>query len=330
SARLWRDGALVKPNHSFTVEQGAAGERLDKFLVQSSPELGRRGARWLTENGRVTVNGIPALKSYRLSVGERVDVWQEYGSAPEPEPELSLSIVLEREDLVIVDKPAGQPTAPLGDLERGSLAAALLARYPEMRGVGYRPREPGLLHRLDTRTSGLVVAARNEVAFAALRAALESHSLAKRYLAIVRVERELPRAGLIERSLGPDSSGSGRVRVLAPDAPGARPCSSRFATLDRRGAFALLEVVAPRAYRHQVRVHLASSGWPIAGDLEYGGMPEPLLPERHALHASQVAWAGDARVPAFAVESALPEDLRAFFDAAPAIAGADPSASKTS
>lgn len=306
----------MKEPRRFTVGTEFAGERLDKFLVQSCPELGRRGARWLTEHSAVTVDGARAAKSRRLRAGEVVELTRDYDRAPAAEPELPLCTLLERDDLVVVDKPAGQPSAPLGDLERGSLAGALLARYPEMDGIGYRPREPGLLHRLDTRTSGLVIAARTQLAFDTLRTALETHALVKRYLAIVSTERPLPDTGRIELALGPEPSGSGRVVVANVGVDGARLRSSQFRVLARRGPWALLEVEAPRAYRHQVRVHLASSGWPIAGDLEYGGSQTELLRERHALHASHVAWAGDERVAAFAVDSALPEDLRAFFDAA--------------
>lgn len=305
----------MKEPRRFSVGAEFAGERLDKFLVQSCPELGRRGARWLTEHAAVRVDGVLAVKSRRLRPGEVVELTRDYDRAPAAEPELPLRILLERDDLVVVDKPAGQASAPLADLEHGSLAGALLARYPEMAGIGYRPREPGLLHRLDTRTSGLVVAARTQLAFDVLRGALETHALIKRYLAIVSVRRPLPDAGGIELALGPDPSGSGRVVVADVGVDGARLRSSQFRTLERRGAWALLLVEAPRAYRHQVRVHLASSGWPIAGDLEYGGSPTELLRERHALHASHVAWAGDERVAGFAVDSALPEDLRSFFDA---------------
>lgn len=299
---------------TFTVEADEAGERLDKFLVRRCPELGRRAAADFVESGLVRVAGRRASKSQRLGAGDEVTVPLEWAAPPPAETQsaLQLQLRLERGDLVVVDKPAGQPSAPLSTDETGTLAGALLARYPEMKGVGYRAREPGLIHRLDTRTSGLVVAARNAVAFEVLRDALHSHRIDKRYLAIVEAAG-LPDSRAIELPLMP--GGSGRV-VVAPahsHASGVKACVSRFRTLERRGRFALVEVEASRAYRHQVRVHLAASGWPIAGDLEYGGAAREGLAGRHALHASHVAWAGDERVPAFAVDSPLPEDLVAFF-----------------
>jgi 23S rRNA pseudouridine1911/1915/1917 synthase len=311
---------MVSDVRSYSVEAEDDGERLDKFLVRSCPELGRRGARWLIERALVRVNGGYAIKSRRVQTGEVVSVLGEWSGAPPAEPEAPLQVCLQRADLVVVDKPAGQPTAPLATDERGSLAGALLGRYPEMAGVGYRSREPGLLHRLDTRTSGLVIAARSLPAFECLRDALRAHRLDKRYLAIVE-DVGVPEQGVIERALMPHPSGSGRV-VLASDdqrhtqwGSGAQNCQTSFRTLRRHGRWALLELIAKRAFRHQVRVHLASSGWPIAGDLEYGGGVSEALAHRHALHASYVAWAGDERVPAFAVESPLPADLVAFFGA---------------
>ena len=297
------------PQRTFTVAAEEAGARLDRFLVQRCPELGRRAAADFIERGLVRVAGRRAVKSQRLAAGDEVTLPLDFAEAPAAEPELPLDVRLERGDLVVVEKPAGQASAPLAASERGSLVGALLARYPEMKGIGYRAREPGLIHRLDTRTSGLVVAARSAVAFEVLRAALEAHQLDKRYLAIVEAAG-LPDEGLIELPLMPGKAG----RVIVAPERGA-PCVSHVRTLERRGRFALVEVEASRAFRHQVRVHLAASGWPIAGDVDYGGAQRPELSGRHALHASHVAWAGDGRVPAFAASSPLPDDLAAFFAA---------------
>jgi 23S rRNA pseudouridine1911/1915/1917 synthase len=316
----------VSEPRRFTVSEGEAGQRLDRFLVQRCPELGRRAAAQVIERGLVRVGGRRASKSHRLALADEVEAPHDFGLGPTPEPASPLDVRLERIDLVVVEKPAGQPSAPLAPAETGSLAGALLGRYPEMAAVGYRTREPGIIHRLDTRTSGLVIAARNPSAFEVLVEALRSHRLDKRYLAIVEASG-LPERGTIDLPLMPHPGGSGRVVVAPHDASGggAQRCVSTFRTLERRGRFALVEVEASRAYRHQVRVHLAASGWPIAGDLEYGGAVREALGERHALHASHVAWAGDERVPAFCVESSLPSDLVAFFADASAPVGSSSS-----
>jgi len=302
------------PLRVYLVPAAAQGERLDKFLVQQRPELGRQGARWLSEQGLVRVNGARAVKSRRLRAGERVEVFGDWSGAPPPEPQAQLCVVLERADLVVVDKPAGQPSAPLAAVTAGTLAGALLGRYPEMAAVGHRSREPGLLHRLDTRTSGLILAARTPLAFEALRAALNGEQLHKRYLAIV-ADVALPDATQLEQLLAPHPSGSGRVVVAeSADMAGARRCRSLVRTLERHGRWALVEVTASRAYRHQVRVQLAAAGWPIAGDREYGGSVATVLEQRHALHASHLGWQGDERVSPFAADSPLPGELREFLE----------------
>lgn len=293
---------------TFTVSEHEAGQRLDKVVVSRIDALGRRGAALAFERGAVTVAGRRAVKGQRARAGDEVTVVWHHPDVVEPEPDRSLDVRFESATVVVVHKPAGQPSVPSAESPSGSLAAALLARYPEMRDVGYRGREPGLLHRLDTGTSGLVVAARTAEAFEHLRRGLERGELTKRYLAIVEAAG-LPAEGLIDDPLRPDRR-SARVRVAAPNDPRARKADTHYRRLDLHGRWALVEVEVSRAYRHQIRVHLASIGHPIAGDSMYGGAHAEGLDEgRHALHAAHVAWAGDAWVEAFAVEADLPKDL---------------------
>jgi 23S rRNA pseudouridine1911/1915/1917 synthase len=227
------------------------------------------------------------------------------GDAPEPEVDAPLTVVLERDDLVVASKPAGQPTAPLSGLETGSLAGALLGRYPEMRGVGYREREPGLVHRLDTLTSGLVLAARTAEAFEVLRRALRQGEIEKRYLAVVE-STGLPSEGWIDDALGPHPRDPKRVAIMADGATGAHRSETHWRRVRSASQWTLIEVAVHRAYRHQIRAHLAHIGHPIAGDALYGGATVPRLGSRHALHASYIAWAGRDPVAAFLAEDALP------------------------
>ena len=294
----------------FVAGNQDGGKRLDKFLNERIADLGRHRAAELCATGHVRIDGKRAKKSALVTPGATISV--ELGE-PEflaAEPDLALEVRLERADLVVVNKPAGMPSAPLRNSERGTLCAALLARYPEMQGVGYRAREPGIVHRLDIQTSGLVVAARSAVAFTRLTRALELEALHKRYLALV-APQGLPEAGEIALALAPDAAHPERVRVLeAGDLSGyARQKTTRYRVLQRSARHALVEIEVGSAFRHQIRAHLAAIGHPILGDAVYGGEPVAELGARHALHASQITWAGDSSTPGFSVIEPLPPEL---------------------
>jgi len=292
-------------------ELGAAdrGLRLDQFVARAL-EIGRKRAQSLCDDGRVRVDGRLGKKGQMLAGATLVEVRDVAERAPDPEPELPLDVRLEQPELVVVRKPAGMPTVPLAAGERGTLAGALLARYPEMRGVGYREREPGVIHRLDTLTSGLVVAARTPRAFAALCEGLKSGALAKRYLAVV-ASPGLADAGTIEEWLSTDASG--RVRIAGIGDRYAKHTLTRYRVVERGPELSLVELEVGAAFRHQIRVHLASLGYPIVGDATYGGSADPRLPGRHALHASYVAWAGDAGA-SFEVNDAVPAEFLALLE----------------
>lgn len=292
---------------SFVVDTRDVGKRLDKLVVENVTGLGRRRAAELFARGHVTVNGTVATKGQPAAPGCRVDVHLDGGASVPVEPDAPLTVLLERPDLVVVDKPAGQPCAPLRG-EGGTLASALIARYPEMCLVGYSPREPGMLHRLDNDTSGLVVAARGPSAFDALRRALVAGAIDKRYLAIVEAPN-VPESGVIDAPIGPDPKGGAAVRVYSGDTPrSARSARTEFRVIER-GVRTLLEVRVSRAYRHQIRAHLAHAGLPILGDVLYGSPAARRQASRHALHASHVAWAGDGTLAEFAATAPLPADL---------------------
>jgi 23S rRNA pseudouridine1911/1915/1917 synthase len=168
------------------------------------------------------------------------------------------------------------------------------------------------LHRLDTQTSGLVVACRTTEAFRRLGDALRRGKLEKRYLAIA--SGDLDDGGAIDDALAPDPRRRGRVRTAAPEGSGyARASLTRYRVLERRGPLVLLELRMSRGFRHQIRAHLAAVGAPLVGDALYGGRSWPEHPERHALHASYVAWAGDGTLAGFEAEAELPPDMRALF-----------------
>jgi 23S rRNA pseudouridine1911/1915/1917 synthase len=291
------------------------GERLDKAIAALEKTLSRARIKKAIDEGLVRVGGRRRAKGAIVAKGETITIEVEAVPSPDapatPTPEAPLDVRLERADLLVVDKPAGQPTAPLRQGETGTLANALVGRYPELAGIGYGPREPGLLHRLDTGTSGLVVVARSQVVFEDLRDALREGKLEKKYLVICK-EEGLPDVGTIEHPLA--NHPKDEKRVLACVHPRdvmryrPRPASTEYRVLERSKGWALVEAIAHKALRHQIRAHFEAIGHPLAGDTLYGGDPIPA--SRHALHASFVSFDGSKKVPPFEVTSDLPAELR--------------------
>lgn len=304
----------------ISIDDSLAGTRLDKLLVDKVPGLGRAGAKRLFAEGKVRVywseeKWRKGAKGDVAAEGETVvlELEEAESTAAVAEPDAPLVIVFEDAHVLIADKPARQPTAPIDPGERGSLASALLGHYPDLAGVGFSAREPGLVHRLDTDTSGLVIAARTKAAFETLTRALKQARLDKRYLLLCSAE-DLPETGTIDIPLAPHPKDRRRVyactneRDVARYAP--RPATTSYRVLGVRGDLALVEARAPKATRHQIRAHFAALGHPLAGDTLYGGASVAGL-TRHALHAHYVAWSGDSSVPAFTATSPLPADMAA-------------------
>ena len=212
----------------FRVEAAQAGERLDKLVVRMVPGLGRKAARRLFEDGKIRVNGKRPNKGDLAREGDQLIVTLPDTTGPSavPEPEAELEVRLETEQIVIVEKPPGQPTAPLRDGETGTLANALVGRFPEMAGIGYSPREPGLLHRLDTDTSGLLLAARTPDAFDALSKALKSGAIEKKYLWFVWPKGS-PRRGEIAIPIAHHPKDKKRMYAVPPSARRCSLCASR-------------------------------------------------------------------------------------------------------
>lgn len=280
------------PAFELQVGESEAGERLDVALARRISHLSRRQVRGLIEAGQVRVAGKPSKKGYQLRAGDRVTIEALPGPADfyaEPDPDLEIDVVLETEGFVVALKPPGVPSHPLRPGERGTLAGALVARYPEMRDVGYGRREPGLVHRLDTGTSGLILAARNAAAFDELRAQLRAGKIEKRYLA--RCVGEVRAPFVIDAPIANDPSDRRKTRACADvlEAKRLNAQPARTEVLSSRPALhgSLVEVRADFARRHQIRVHLASIGHPLLGDPLYGG-PRLEGIDHHLLHAAHL------------------------------------------
>lgn len=290
------------------VPADAAPGRLDRAVAKLFGVSRGRAMEWIAE-GRVRIGGKRAPKGAPVQPGARISVALPPPDQPAPEPDLPIRIVHADAHLIVADKPAGMPSHPLKPGEKGTAANALVGRFPELAQVGPSPREGGLVHRLDTDTSGLLLAARTDAAHAMLRAQFSARTVEKGYLALVG--GEIHAGGEIALPLLHDPRDPRRMQAASdPEYAaehGARAAVTRFLPLERKGGFTLLEVEIPTGVMHQIRAHLAFIGHPLAGDALYGGPEAPGL-SRHFLHAARLAFAhpDGSRVR---YQSPLPPDL---------------------
>jgi 23S rRNA pseudouridine1911/1915/1917 synthase len=266
------------------------GERLDKALAEAFPELSRAQLQRLIAEGQVQLDGRPAAKSsQRLSAGTRVVVHipPAVPAALEPE-DIPLAIVYEDADLLVVDKPAGMVVHPAPSGHRhGTLVQAVLAHVPGLAGIGGE-RRPGIVHRLDKGTSGLIVVAKHDRALRALQEQFKARTVAKRYLALVYGHVQ-PERGRIDVPVARDPRRRQRMAALA----GGRPAVTRYRTLERFAVpepYSLLACEPRTGRTHQIRVHLAALGYPIVGDTLYGRRTTPFGLGRPFLHAERLGF----------------------------------------
>jgi 23S rRNA pseudouridine1911/1915/1917 synthase len=283
----------------------SAPTRLDAFVQRALSGLSRRIVRRLIAEGAVRVNDGRAPKGRLLRPGDRV-TFPALAPAVRPEPELSLPIVHEDGVLVAIDKPGGMRGHILDPRETGSAAAFLVARYPELARVG-DPLAPGLVHRLDTGTSGLLLAARTPAAHLAVRTAMRARSVEKRYLAVVH---GTPRETRVTVPLAHDPRDR---RRMIPALPGGRgwPAETTIEVVATRAGRTLLVATMRSGVTHQVRVHLALLGHPVLGDALYGSPGAELPHGRHALHATAITLPHPADGHLLRLACPLPPDLQA-------------------
>jgi 23S rRNA pseudouridine1911/1915/1917 synthase len=284
------------------VPDGAAGERLDRFLA-GVPEIGSRAtAERMLRGGGVLVDGEVRPKSARLAGGEELEF--EPPPAPmttlTPQP-MELSIPYEDEHLLVVDKPAGVVVHPAPGHSEGTLVHGLLAW--EVEG-GHEPERPGIVHRLDRDTSGLLVAARSPEAHRRLQVLVQERRLSREYLALV-VGSPRSRRGTIEAPIGRDRHDPLR-HSLDTDSP--REAVTHFEVVELMPRHALLRVTLETGRTHQIRVHLAAIDLPVVGDALYG-RPGELGLERQFLHAARLVFTHPFTDSEVDVRSPLPADL---------------------
>ena len=285
----------------FVVADADAGLRLDRALA-GHPEIGARSlAERLIADGAVTVDGTAQPKSHRLEPGAVVAAELPNAAVGlEPEP-VTVRLVHEDEHVLVVDKPAGLTVHPGAGSSSGTLAAQLLTLGAK---GGDDPERPGIVHRLDRDTSGLLVAARSKRAFTALQAAIRDREVERRYLALVR-GRPRSRTGRIDAPLGRDRHDPTR-RSLDTNEP--REAVTWFEVAESIGERTLLDVRLETGRTHQIRVHLAAIELLVSGDPTYGVKGDLGL-ERQFLHAHRLRFPHPASGEELELESPLPGDL---------------------
>lgn len=309
---------------TFEVSPSGAGERLDAALLARYPSSTRAFCRQAVESGDVRVNGRPAFKGYKVRSGDAVTVGRLLESADNrvrPDPAVPVRLVFEDASLLGADKPAGLAVHPLACEETGTLMNGLVARFPELAGVGDQPLMAGALHRIDTGTSGLVLAARTPETFGALRAQFAAQTVEKVYLALV--EGVVNVHGRLVHDLahqpGLPHCRMADARTLA--APDRRlHAVTAYRPLGGFGPYTLLEAVIFTGVTHQIRCQLALAGWPIVNDTRYGARPVPGC-GRHFLHAAAARFTHPATGAPCLVQAPLGADFEAFLARAGALSG---------
>jgi 23S rRNA pseudouridine1911/1915/1917 synthase len=284
----------------FEVGGDEAGERVDRWVARKLACSGAEAKRLVAE-GRVRVDGKRVKKGQLLKAGSAVEIEASGDKRPQPQPELPLVTLLVDEALVAMVKPIGMPTHPLRPGETGTLANALVARFPECANASEDPREGGMAHRLDRDTSGVIVAARTVEDWRALRRSFSAGRVHKEYLALVTGDP--PPKGVVEMPLRQVG------KLVKPIPDGELDARTEFERLahaptpsDDR---ALLRVTAETGRMHQVRAHLAFIGHPLVGDALYGGPPQP---GGHFLHAWRLRFPHPRDGRETVIKAALPAE----------------------
>jgi 23S rRNA pseudouridine1911/1915/1917 synthase len=299
--------------HSIAMPADSAPARLDVFLARHIPHWSRRTAQRAIATERVRINGRRARKGQLIRSGDIVHVADDLLDPPtlQPNPDLALTVLYEDAAVIAIDKPAGMPSHALRTTETATVANFLLARYPELATVGKSRLEPGIIHRLDTDTSGSLLVGRTAQAYDALRKQFAAQQVTKEYLALVHGAVTI--AGRVDTAMIHDPGDRRRMRVRsATDSGRIRAALTYYRPLERLRGATLLSVQIVTGVMHQIRVHLASIGYPIIGDRLYGRPTAVLRAPRQLLHASRLAFVHPLTPKPISITSVPPRDFTEF------------------
>ncbi|MBN1145901.1 MAG: RluA family pseudouridine synthase [Anaerolineales bacterium] len=295
------------------VFEGEQAQRLDKFLVGCLPDLSRARIQGLIKDGFATVDGErPHKVGQMLAHGAVVQVYIPPSEPSNLQPEaIPLDIVFENDDLLVINKPAGMVVHPAAGHTSGTLVHAALAHAPTMEGVGGQQR-PGVVHRLDKDTSGLILMAKNDRAHHWLQEQFRLRKIEKTYLALVDGAPPTP-AGRIEAPIGRNIRERKKMAVVTLQK--GRQAISEYSTLERFPNHTLLEMHPLTGRTHQIRLHLAFLGCPVAGDTVYGKQHSSIPVGRHFLHAARLRLRLSGEKEPRSFEAPLPAELASVLEA---------------
>jgi len=283
--------------------------RLDVYLAKEQVAPSRSFIQRLIEDGAVRVNGKVEIKpSYRVRASDVIEVSlppPEDVSACVPPEDIAIAVLYEDDDLLVVDKPRGMTVHPGAGRTTGTLVNALLGRQMNLSGIG-GPLRPGIVHRLDRNTTGVMIVAKTDQAHLRLAADLAAHRVGRHYLALVRgniVENE----GVVDAPIGRHAVDRKRQAVVV----GGRRAVTHFRTLERFGDYTLIEATLETGRTHQIRVHMQYIGRPVAGDPVYGGVRDELGLAAQALHSAKVEFTHPATGQHMVFVAEMPDDMRA-------------------
>jgi 23S rRNA pseudouridine1911/1915/1917 synthase len=299
----------------LTVPPEGAGRRLDAWLAAQRRDLSRARIQDLIRAGQVTVNGRPAKASAGLTAGMTISLTVPPATASELRPEsIPLDVLYEDDDLLALNKPAGLVVHPAAGHASGTLVNALLAHCPDLPGINGEKR-PGIVHRLDRDTTGVMVVAKTDLAMRALVDAFKARTVRKEYAALVWGVLTPP-AGRVETLIG--RSTHNRKKMSAAPSRG-RPAVTLYETVEVFAGASLLRVRIETGRTHQIRVHMAWLGHPVVGDAEYGRQRANRLavplPTRQMLHAERLTLAHPRTGEPLTFTAPLPEDMRLLLNA---------------
>ncbi len=295
----------------ITVTAGEAPDRIDRFLSRQGLPLSRSRIQRGLEDGVVDVNGQRVKPSYTIRPADRIVIRHPPPTRLELQPEpIPLAIVYEDVDLLVLDKPAGLVVHPAPGHYSGTLVHALLHHCRDLAGIGGRER-PGIVHRLDKDTSGLLVVAKHDAAHTGLMRQFKVHSITRRYVAVVAGDVR-PRRGTIDLAIGRDLWDRKKISTHTTS---PRTAVSHYQVIERFGPATLVGITLDTGRTHQIRVHMAHAGYPVLGDPVYGGRrgvaPPDVPVARQMLHAHQLGFLHPVSGRRVEFTSALPADMEA-------------------